>query len=204
MKAMIDHEHVVNVGDRFGEHADDLDRFFDRGPFEHRGVLGLHQPARRIRRIFQQLLDPRGHRRRQLFEHRLRALVGNGFQDVGGIVGIQLLDDAAQQVGRERLENLGADGRREPRQDGRGRRCVEEGEDFPPGLGVAGRVQHLGDVRRMERRNHRPDGVRLCRLQESDESLESLFVCRHNVRFLRAHEENLADEIARTVALFIR
>ena len=112
--------------------------------------------------------------------------VGHGFQEVGRVVGIQFLDDAAQLVGGQRVENLAADGRREPGHDGRGRRHVEEGEHLAPGLGPADQVQHLRDVRRVERRNHRLDGFRVRRLQLRDESLEPLLVCHGRPVFARS------------------
>jgi hypothetical protein len=65
MEAMIDHEHVVNVADRFGETANDLDRLLNRCPFEHRRVFRLHQAAGGIGWIAEQLLDPRRQRPRQ-------------------------------------------------------------------------------------------------------------------------------------------
>ena len=70
---MIDHEHVVNVADRFREAANDLDRLFNRCSFEHRRVLRLHQAARSVGGIPEQLLDPRRQRPGQSLQNRLRA-----------------------------------------------------------------------------------------------------------------------------------
>ena len=151
-------------------------------------VLGLHQPAGRIRRILQQLLDPRRHRSRQLLEHRLRALGRDGLHEVGRIVGIQFLDNPAELVGGQRVENLGADGRREPGHDGRGGRRVEEIEDLAPGLGPADHVHQFCDVRGVKRRNHRLDGFRVRRLQHCDDVFEPALVCRQDVRLVCAHE----------------
>ena len=70
---MIDHEHVVNVADRLGEAANDLDRLFNRCPFEHRRVFRLHQAAGGVGGIAEQLLDSRGQRPGQSLQNRLRA-----------------------------------------------------------------------------------------------------------------------------------
>ena len=60
MKAMIDDEHVVDVGDGLGQRADDLDRLLHGCAFEHRRIFRLHQAARRVGGIAQELLDPCG------------------------------------------------------------------------------------------------------------------------------------------------
>ena len=69
---MIDDEHVVDVGHGLGEAADDLDRLFNGCAFEHGRVFRLHQAARRVCGIAQQLLDPRGQRPGQARENDLR------------------------------------------------------------------------------------------------------------------------------------
>ena len=81
------------------------------------------QPAGGVGRVFQELLDPRGDRARQPLQHRLGALLRDRFEQIRGVVRVELLDETPQLVVRTGLEDLGERGRREPRDDrGRDRR----------------------------------------------------------------------------------
>ena len=105
MEAMIDNEHVVDVAHRLGEAADDLDRLFNGGAFQHGRVLRLHQATRRVRGIAQELLDPCGQRPRQTLQDGLRAFLGDRAQYNRRIVGVQLLENLPQTVDRQLLDD---------------------------------------------------------------------------------------------------
>ena len=163
---MIDDEHVGDVGHGLGQGADDLDRFLDGCAFEHCRIFRLHQAARRVRRVAQELLDPRGQGPGQAGENTLRTFLRDRAQQIGGVVRVQLLQDLPQVVVGQVLDDLRAGERRDQSQDCRGDVRRENAKEPVPDLGPLEQVDELSHIGRMQRGHRLLDIARRARSRQ--------------------------------------
>ncbi len=168
MEAMIDDEDIVDVGHGLGQAADDLDRLLHGCAFEHGRIFRLHQPARRVRGVAQELLDPRGQGPGQARENILRTFLRDRAQQIGGVVRVQLLQNLPHVVVGQLLDDLRAGERRDQFQDSRGDVRRESAKQPVSELGPLEQVDELGHIGRVQRGHSLLDIVVAPCLDEGD------------------------------------
>jgi len=139
-------EDVIDVfnfvlGDRNG-----LERVVDRGAAAHGNQLGLHDAARAVFRVLQQLLDLFGIVRLDGVENRLRLVIREFRDDIRRIVRIHLFDDIGELFIGEIFDELLAGGVGQLQNDFGGLVHFQQREEAQP-VFLIEIVDQFGDIR---------------------------------------------------------
>ena len=123
----------------------------------------------------------------QSLQHRLRLLFRDSAEQIGGVVGIELLDEPAEIVGGHGVEDLDARGWGNASDDGCGDGRFEQREDLPARVGPRQRVQQLGEIGRVQRRHRCGNRLRARLFDECDQRFDTINR-RRTLRCLSAHD----------------
>ena len=107
--AGVDHVELEEAVRQIGGLAHVVDGVADGPGRRHRDELGLHAPAGGVLRIVQDALERDALGRRQLLQDLGLLLLRQVFENVGGVVGIELAHALGDGLGRQLLEDFLAD-----------------------------------------------------------------------------------------------
>ena len=162
----------MQVGDVVAAATDHLDGLVDTRALRHGHVFDLHDPARAVLGVAQELGHLGRHVARHLVEHRPHPPGRQRSEQVGGIVRVERLDQVAQSVVRQARDQLVLGVRRDQTQDFGGPVHGQKIEHRMLALRLFQHVQQLGRIGRVQPGDARAHDVVVAELGLNDQMLQ--------------------------------